>query len=591
MMENMEYLETEEVKTLSEYLQIFKRRKKQFLIPVIVLSVLSLIVAFALPAVYRSTATVLIEQQEIPQDLVRSTISTYADQRLEVMQQKVMTTSNLLRIIEKFNLYHHELQKKTREEVIDEMRDDIGMEPVSADVVDPRTGRPSTATIAFSVYFDHKSPEMAQKVANELVSLYLNENLKTRNQDAKEASLFLQEESKRLGNRITKQEAKLARFKEGNMRKLPELVQFNIQLMTTVESELLDIDRQIQATKEKKIYLESQLARLQPNATLYSSSGKRILGKESRLKTLQAELVTMSASYAPDYPGVLKTKKEIKALEKELGVSESRTELLLELKKLKTDYLMAREKYSDKYPGVIKLKRELGKLRAKIKHTPDDVLENAPVIKPDNPAYIEIQSQLESAKANLKSYAKRRSETQKRIKRYENRIKSAPKVEQEYRALTRDYENNIKKYQEVKDKLMEANLSRELEQQQKGERFTLIEPPLLPEIPYSPNRLMIIVLGLILSLGAGLATVVILESMDDSVRGVKSMESLFGAAPLATIPYISSKSETAEARSYVPVIKLLISGAGVLAIALILINYFYKPLDVLWYVILRKMGI
>ncbi len=591
MMENTEYLEAEETKTLDEYLQIFKRRKKQFWMPVIILSLLALIIAFALPSVYRSTATILIEQQEIPQDLVRSTISTYVDQRLEVMQQKVMTTSNLLKIIEKFNLYHDDLQKKTREEVIDNMREDIGMEPISADVVDPQTGRPTTATIAFSLYFDHTSPEIAQKVANELVSLYMNENLKTRNEDTRETSLFLLQESKRLGNKITKQEARLAKFKEGNMEKLPELLQFNIQVMDKLQGELLDIKSQIQTSKEKKIYLKAQLAQLQPNATLYSSSGKRILGKESRLKTLQAELVTMSASYSADHPDVVKTKKEIKALEKELGISESKSELLLQLKKLKTDYLVMRGKYSDEHPDVIKAKQEIEKLEAKIKQTPDDVIEDAPVTKPDNPAYIQLQAQLEAAEANLTSFHKRRDETLRRIKAYKNRITSAPKVEQEYRALTRDYEDTVKQYQDAKAKLMEAQLSVKLEKEQKGERFTLIEPPLLPEVPYSPNRVMIIILGLILSLGAGLAVVVILESMDGSIRGVKSLESLFGTVPLATIPYIPSEDEIAEAHSYVPKIKLLLGGIGVLAIALALVNYFYKPLDVLWYVILRKMGV
>ncbi len=229
MMENMEHLAEEEMKTLGEYLQIFKRRRKQFLVPVIILSLLALIIAFALPAVYRSTATVLIEQQEIPQDLVRSTISTYADQRIEVMQQKVMTTTNLMRVIEKFGLYPDDLQKKTREEVIEAMREDIGMEPLSAEVVDPRTGRPGSATIAFSLYFDHTSPELAQKVANELVSLYLNENLKTRSKNAEEASLFLLDESNRLGKKMNELEAKLAEFKQGNLEKLPELVQFDRQ--------------------------------------------------------------------------------------------------------------------------------------------------------------------------------------------------------------------------------------------------------------------------------------------------------------------------------------------------------------------------
>lgn len=590
MMENMEHLE-EEVKTLGEYLQIFKRRKKQFLIPVIILSLLGLIIAFALPAVYRSTATVLIEQQEIPQDLVRSTISTYADQRIEVMQQKVMTTTNLMRIIEKFGLYQDDLQKKTREEVIDAMREDIGMEPLSAEVVDPRTGRPGSATIAFSLYFDHPSPELAQKVANELVSLYLNENLKTRSKNAKEASLFLLDESNRLGKKMNELEAKLAEFKQGNMEKLPELVQFNIQLMDRAEGQLLDVDRQIQAVKERKIYLESELSRLEPNATLYSSSGERILGKESRLKTLQAELISMSARYSDDHPDVLKMKKEINALEKELGLSTDKPELMLQLKKLETEYMTVRGKYSDAHPDVVKTRQAIEKLKSEIKHLPDDAVKNVSATEPDNPAYIQLQAQLEAAEADLGSFYEQRDAMTKRIREYENRITSSPKIEQDYRAITRDYDNTIAKYQEVKAKLMEARLSEELEKERKGERFTLIEPPLLPEIPNSPNRIMIIILGLILSFGVGLAIIAILESMDDSIRGVKSMESIFGSAPLATIPYILSPVEIAETQSHAPKIKLILGGLGTLAIVLILVNYFYRPLDVLWYIVLRKLGI
>ncbi|HFD31863.1 MAG TPA: lipopolysaccharide biosynthesis protein [Gammaproteobacteria bacterium] len=502
-----------------------------------------------------------------------------------------MTTTNLMRIIEKFGLYQDDLQKKTREEVIEDMREDIGMEPLSAEVVDPRTGRPGSATIAFSLYFDHTSPELAQKVANELVSLYLNENLKTRSKNAQEASIFLQEESNRLGKKMNDLEAKLADFKQGNMEKLPELVQFNIQLLDRAEGKLLDIERQIQAVKERKIYLESELSRLEPNATLYSSSGERILGKESRLKTLQAELVSMSARYSEDHPDVLKMKKEIDALEKELGLSADKSELLLQLKKLETEYTTVRGKYSDAHPDVVKARQAIEKLKSEIKHLPDDAMKNEPAVEPDNPAYIQLQAQLEAAMAELSSFYEQRNTVKKRIIEYEDRITSSPKIEQDYRAITRDYDNTISKYHEVKAKLMEARLSEELEKERKGERFTLIEPPLLPEIPNSPNRIMIIIVGLILSFGVGLAVVAMLESMDDSIRGVKAMESLFGVTPLATIPYIPSPVELAEAQSHAPKIKLILSGVGAMAVALILINYFYKPLDVLWYVILRKLGI
>ncbi len=360
--------------------------------------------------------------------------------------------------------------------------------------------------------------------------------------------------------------------------------------MDRAEGQLLDVERQIQAIKERKIYLESELSQLEPNATLYSSSGERILGKESRLKTLQAEMISMLARYSDDHPDVLKMKKEIEALEKELGLSADKSELLMQLKKLETNYTTVRGKYSDAHPDVVKAKQAIEKLKAEIERTPDDGLEDKPVTRPDNPAYIQLQAQLKAADAELNSFYEQREAMAKRIKEYEGRITSSPKIEQDYRAITRDYDNTIAKYQEVKAKLMEAKLSEELEKERKGERFTLIEPPLLPEIPNSPNRIMIIILGLILSFGVGLAIVAMLESMDDSIRGVKSMESLFGVAPLATIPYIPSPSEIAETQSHAPKIKLILGGLGTLAIALILVNYFYKPLDVLWYVVLRKLG-
>ena len=582
--------EQEEVKSLGEYLDAFKRRKKQFIVPAVIIFLVATAIAFLLPAVYRSSATILIEQQEIPQDLVRTTSTSYADQRIQITSQRVMTSTNLMSIIGKFNLYPDELEKYTREEVLDEMRADIGMEPKVAGVVDPRTGRPSAATIAFQLSFKHSNPELAQKVANELVSLYLNENLRNRTEKTAETSYFLSEELKRLGDEVSKLEQELATFKEANVDTLPELVGFNKQLMQRTESEVTEIDRLIQDIKERKIYLESQLTQLEPNATLFSASGQPIMGKESRLKSLQSSYISLSARYSAEHPDVIKMKNEISALEQEIGKKDTKGELQLQLKKLETDYVILSKKYASDHPDVKKLSQAMDQLKKEINVVKDDTYQKI-VTEPDNPAYIQFMARLDTSDAELESLKKKKEMLGKRLDEYESRVINSPKVEQSYRAITRDYQNTMKKYQEIKGKHMEATIAEELEKERKGERFTLIEPPVLPEIPTSPNRIMIVMLGFILAVGIGLGVVVMFESVDSSIRGVKSLERVFGVAPLATIPYIPTTEELTESKSNLPIIKYLVVTISSFIAAVVAVHFLYKPLDVIWYIVMRKIGL
>ena len=157
------------------------------------LIIITLGVAVLWPPIYRSTATILIEQQEIPQDLVRSVITTYADQRVQVISQRVMTSQNLLALIDRYKLYPDIRDREPREKLLETMREDINMRMISAGVIDPRSGQPTHATIAFSVSYDSRSPDLALKVANDLSSLYLNENLESRSQRSKQTAAFFSE--------------------------------------------------------------------------------------------------------------------------------------------------------------------------------------------------------------------------------------------------------------------------------------------------------------------------------------------------------------------------------------------------------------
>ena len=213
----------EQTLDFNDYLDAFKRRRTSILVIAAVVFVIGAVAALVWPATYKSSATILIKEQDIPPDLVRSTVTSFASQRIQAISQKVMARPNLMEIIDKYNLYADERERLTTEEIISEMRDNIGMDLIDADVVDPRTGRPTSATIAFQLSFSGENPSQVQKVANELMSLYLKENLKERSEKANETYTFLNDESKRLSGEIADLEAKLAAFKEKHVNTLPEL--------------------------------------------------------------------------------------------------------------------------------------------------------------------------------------------------------------------------------------------------------------------------------------------------------------------------------------------------------------------------------
>jgi hypothetical protein len=152
----------------------------------------------------------------------------------------------------------------------------------------------------------------------------------------------------------------------------------------------------------------------------------------------------------------------------------------------------------------------------------------------------------------------------------------------------RDRQHAEQKYQEIATKKMTAKLAEELEKGSKGERFSLIEPPLLPEKPVKPNRKALIMMGLVISLGLGFGIVIVLDNLDKSVRKPKDISSILGAPPLASIPYIVTSID--EAKAFRKRIVFAVSTVSTIIMVGIMTHYFYKPLDVLWFVVFRKLG-
>lgn len=573
---------------IKDYLNIVKRRSRYLLIPFVVVSILSIVLAVALPSVYRSIATILIEEQEIPTDLVRSTVTTFADQRIQVITQRIMTRANLMDIIQKFDLYANARKSKSEEQILDKMRKRIVVEPISANVIDKRNGQPSLATIAFTLTFDDNTPTLAQKVANELTSLFLKENIKSRTESAENATLFLSEESRRLKDKIQQTQTQLATFKEKNLNQLPQISQLNQQELTSLSGQLLSLDSQERSLHERQFYLEGELAQIDPNALATNATGNRVFDMKDRLKVLESEYPSLQSMYSANHPDVVKAKREIESLKKQIGGNTDLNKMNAELTNKKAELALLLKQYSGKHPDVLKLQKQIATLQKSMVTANETESTNTSIL-PDNPAYITLKAQLQSIHAELEALGFTRSQLNKKMDELRQSLRQAPLVEKEYTDLIQELDNTNLRYREVSAREMEAQISQQLEVERKGERFTLIDPPQEPLEPISPNRMAILFLGFVFALASGFGCVFLAEMMGSTINNEKTIASILGVLPLSSIPYLESREEN---ETYAKQRFTLFMGTLIaIALAIIGFHFIVMPLDVFWYKLLRVIGI
>jgi succinoglycan biosynthesis transport protein ExoP len=573
---------------LREKLRAYSRLRPAFFLVSGILMALTMVVAVMWPPTYRAGATILIEQQEIPQELVRSAISSFADQRVQVISQRVMTTQNLMSLIERYNLYPDIRETKPREVLLQKMRSDISMKMISADVIDPRSGRPTQATIAFAVSYQNHSPDLTLKVANELTTLYLNENLTSRTQMAEQTTAFFLEQAEAQQAHIVELDKKLADYKQKHQDSLPDLAQVNVQVSDRTELELHDAENRIAALDSQQILLRAQLAQLNPTSQVYSDTGQRVMGVEDRLKSLRSELAGYKARYAPGHPDIIITEREIAGLEKQSKAQDVTSDIARQLSDAQAQLSRAQEKYTADHPDVIRLQHLVGELQKELAAQPSAGAAQKSQDHADNPVYVQVKGQLDALAVERQSAEVKRDELRAKLDDYERRLAQAPAVERDYRELARDLENAQLKYQQIRAKQGEVQVSENLEAERKGERFTMIEPPLPPEKPVTPNRFLIIAAGFVFSVGLGLGTALLKDMADPSIRGFNDVRMLLTVPPLVAIPTIVTAAEVRRRRFTV---RLYWTVAFVTAIiAASLEHLFVRPLDVLWIALLHRFG-
>ena len=518
------------------YLELWRYRKKYFLIPAFLVAVVATAVIFRLPRIYESKATILIEEQQIPPEFVRSTVTGFAEHHIQILNQQILSRSRLQEIIDKFKLYPEMQKKSTREEIIDEMRKDIAFKTISAQVHNKKQGPAETVTIAFNVVYQGKDPTTVQNVASTLASFYLEENLKYREAQAKSTTVFLQAELKELEEKITHLGEKIAVYKEqyGNM--LPELQQFNLSQADHLESEVKNLDNSLRTAENQKTFLEGLIA------TSGGVGDNPQLNPQARLRALEVQLTELRSKFSEEHPEIQKALREKTQLEKVLqqkGGGDQRQQRLL---KLQADLAQKQGVYSDQHPDVRKLQGEIALLRQEVaKGGP-----SSPEGNPDNQATVNLVSQLQNVKNDINTLKQQQQNLREKLQSYRQRLETAPKIEQPYLALTRDYQDATAKYREVMNKLLEARIGEGMEEHQKGGKFTLIESPAYPEKPIKPNYPLLMVLGLIVAGVAGGFCIVKVDKRDHSIRSTAELVALTEMPPLGVIARIESPFELSE---------------------------------------------
>jgi len=517
----------QEVKTVQDFLDIVKRRKRSIAVTAATVFAASALFAFLLPPEYRSSSTILIEDQEVPRDFVNTTVTSYADQRLQTINQRIMGTDRLLEIVKKFNLYPELRQKWTTEEIVAKMREDIKLKTISADVIDPRSGNPRPATIAFTLSYRGNSPQVVQRVAGELATLYLAENLATRERQSQGTSSFLEEEMMQVKAKLAETDAKISAYKQMHVTALPELAQSNLQLAESAEQEVTRLNEQLRSLKERDSYLTSRLQTIPPDA---ASQDK------ARLAELRVKLGELKTRFTDEYPDVVKTRSEIAHLTRQL--------------------------------------REQGR----------DSADN----RPDNTAYITLSSELAGVRSEIESVKRQLASFTRKRDDYRSRVAATPGVEEKYRALVDERGQLQLKSDDLARKFMEAKTANGLEKEQKGERFSLIDAARLPEAPVSPNIPVILLVGLVLGLASGGGVAAVREQSDQTARTPEQLAYATSFPVLAAIPFILTWQDELQRkiRRRNGAIALVV----VLVLLPIAFQFLVMDLDVFWARLMRRVA-
>ena len=472
--------------TFDDYLAIFRRRWWVLVIPAALGATLVYLASQLIPNRYTSATMVLIAGQTVPENYVSPVVTADLHQRLAAMQEQILSRSRLQSVIERFGLYPKDVNRVPMEDLVARLRASIAVQPVQ-----PMPATTTTRLPGFTVNVTAESAQLAQQICSQVTSMFMEENLQGRQQQAEDTTEFLSAQLDDAKAKLDGQDARLAEFKRRNIGTLPDNEQTNLTLLMGLNTHFEATTEALSRAQQDKLFSESLLN--QQVATWQSSqAGHNPQTFEQQLEDLQKQLRMQQARYTNDHPDVVNTKNDIE--------------------KLKEDIAAANALTPNRVPGE----------------------GSNPAAEPE---------QVQTLRAQIQQYAqvisgrtKQQEQLQAQIKEIQSRVQSSPMVEQEFKALTRDYQTALEFYNDLLKKRDQSALSTDLERSQQGEQFRVLDPPSLPQKPSFPDRLRFALGGLGGGLALGVGLIMFMEMRDTTMRTQRDAELLLQVPVLALIP-------------------------------------------------------
>lgn len=472
--------------TVHEYIEILRRRMWYIIIPFVLIVAGASIYALTANRQYKSSTLILVSPQRVPEAFVHATVTSKVEERLQSIAQEVMSRTRLEQIIKEYRLYEKEGKRGSREEVVELMRKNIKVElPTKKD----EKG-------FFTISFIGDDPNVVTTVANRLASLFIEENLKIREQQAMGTTEFLASELALAKTKLDDMDSAVTNYKRRYMGELPEQRDTNIKIFEQLQNQNQKLLESLRAAQDRKLFIQKQMTDIEnPNPT---STGR----------------------------------KDASTLANETSMGESYE---MQKEKLTRDVEDLRTKYTENHPDVLAAKKKLRDLeKNKSSYDHKDV-------KSDR-RYKELKNMITLTDMEIKRLNEESSRVSGQINRYFSRIEQTPTREQDMSGLMREYQSTKATYETLLKKSQEAQQAENLEKRQKGEQFRVIDPARTPEKPFSPDIPKILLISLLAGLGGGLAFAFLREQMDRSFHDAADVEITLGLKVIATIPKIENKA-------------------------------------------------
>jgi polysaccharide biosynthesis transport protein len=490
--------------SLNKLLKVAIRRRWWLLIPASVIAVGACLTSQLLPARYESDATILVERQQVPERYVTANTTTDVREELLVMTDAVLSRTQLLQIMDEFGLFPNERKRLVPEQLVELMRSNIKVEPLQKG---PETRDPN----AFKISFIAVDPRTAQEVTNRLTTLFISEDLQSRDEQSTGTTNFLADQLEVAAAELKQQGGRVRDFKMHYLGELPEQQQGNLAILAGLHTQLQNAMATLGRAREQQAYLQSLLSQYENLAAagvpapgmVTASPTETIKAELARLRNEKADLL---ARYTAKYPDVVKIDEEIKETEALLAAATAQAAGPTKDGTVQESSKSARSSERDATTAQLKSQLEANQL--------------------------EIQNATEDAE-----------QTKARIAEYQRRLNLTPVREQELADLLRGYDQSKQHYDDLLSKKTNSELATSLERRQQGQRFRIIDRPSLPMKPSSADHVKISLGGLAAGIAVGVALTLLVETRDHSLRDEQELRRIFAFPMMIGVPMLLSKVE------------------------------------------------